>query len=155
MIYRVALVFLLALAGTACSDGEVTPEEQIEKLIARVEEGIEARDLGEIKAVVSDDYKDARQQDKKALVNLARFYFLRHQAIHLYTKIDSIDLVDDNHASVVVFVGMAGAPVAEEQAFAALRAGLHRFEADLRQQDGEWQLVASQWRRAKRTDFTE
>ena len=155
MIFRFLLVVCFVLIGTACSDGDLTPEEQIEKLITRIEEGVEARELGEIKEAVSDDYKDARQQDKKALVNLARFYFLRHQAIHLYTKIGSIDLIDEDNAKVVVYVGMAGSPVAEGESFAALSADLHRFEADLRLEDGDWRLMAAQWRRAKKSDFTD
>lgn len=153
MMSRIFLILFSAFLVFGCSDDVETPEDRIAQLLNKAEEAVESKDLDTIRDIVSEDYRDSRNQDYKAVINLVRFYFLRHQSVHLFTKIDSIEIAKDNTAKSVVFVAMAGSPIADGQNFAAIRADFHRFEIDLHLEDDEWRLIGAQWRRATKEDF--
>ncbi len=123
-------------------------------LLERAEDAVEQQDLGELKPLVSERYADDRGQDKRAVEGLLTYYFFRNQAIHLLTRIASLALSEPERAEVVVFVGMAGRPIAGPEELGGLRADLYRFEFSLAQEDGSnWRVTRASWRPAAASDF--
>lgn len=149
---RLAVVLLAALAG-GCSSGREDPETQIRALLQRGEAAAEQKQAAVLRALLSDQYADPQGQDKKAIEAVIRYYFLRHQSIHLFTRIRGISFPQPENARADVLVAMAAQPIAGAGELERLRADLHRFEITFVREQGEWKVRQAEWRRAELGDF--
>jgi hypothetical protein len=148
------LVFAATILWTAgCGRELPPPEEQIRALVTEAREAAEARDLSGLRGLIADDYRDARGRGKADLVNILRLVFLRHQSVHLLTRVHDVRFPEPGRASLTVYVAMAGRPF-PEQDIGLVRADLHRFDVTLREAaGGRWQAVDIHWRRPDRSDW--
>lgn len=90
MIFAGLAVFL-----SAC--GEPPPvEAQIRAWVAAAEKSAEARDLGELKDLVADDYADANGHARQDVINLMRLYLLRNKSINMLTRIRDIEVLAED-----------------------------------------------------------
>jgi hypothetical protein len=140
-----ALAALLTLAG--CRAEREGPEAQVRALIRDAAVAAEQKQLGTLRDMVSERYRDEQGLDKRAVENLLRLQFLRNERLHLYTRIQSVTLPQPDRAQAVVLVAMAGVPIASEADLPALRADLHRFEIDFAREDKTWRVQRAVWRR--------
>lgn len=143
---------LLSVALTACTKRE-TPEQQVRAMIARAEQAAEARRAVELRGYLSEQYRDDEGRDKRALDAIIRLTVLRHESIHLLTRISEVSIPHSGRARAVVYVAMAGQPLARAEEIARLNADLHRFELEFAQEHSEWKVVRAGWRRAEPADF--
>ena len=139
-----ASLMLLAACGR-----EPSAEERIREVIAAAETAAEARDLSDVMALVSDRYSDLRGQDKAAIRDLMRGYFLINQSIHLLLRIEDLEFPANNIASARVTVGMLGRQDAGGNDW-SLAADVYEFEIRLLNEDDEWRLISAEWVRAGR-----
>ena len=146
-----AVISLLPLVS--CSSQKDSPEAQVRALIAHAETAAEQKDLAALRPMISDKYTDDEGQDKKAIEAVLRFYFLRNQSIHLFTRIQSIEFPEPARARAVVLVAMAGEPIKTGQELERLHADLNRFDITLAREDKEWKVTTVEWRRAEPGDF--
>jgi hypothetical protein len=137
----------------ACGGDPSTPEARIRALLSGAEAAAEAKDAGAFKKWVSDRYADDRGQDRQAVMGLVTFYFMRHQTIHLLTRVDAIEIAEDGSARAGVFVAMAGTPILGVDNLARLRADLYHFDFALAEEGGDWRVTSADWRRAESSDF--
>lgn len=151
-VARVLLLLSLALLALSCSQNDDSPEAQIRRFIAAGIEAAENRDSETLQDMLHIGYRDGRGYDRKQLAGLLRVYFLRHKNIHLFSKIDQIDLISDSHATVNMHVAMAGSVIANVDALASLRAQIYRFELELVKQP-DWQLQHARWAPASAADL--
>ncbi len=149
---RGLLLLSLALLVLSCSREDDSPEAQIRRFVAAGIEAAESRDSGALQDMLHIAYRDDRGYDRKQLGGLLRVYFLRHKNIHLFSKIDRIELINDSQARVNLHVAMAGSVIADVDALASLRAQIYRFELDLIRQP-EWQLQHARWAPASAADL--
>jgi hypothetical protein len=149
-----ALMLLLPVLWlSACGRQPPEPEAQVRALVTEAREAAEARDLARLRALIPDDYRDDQGRDKGDLVNILRLVFLRHQSVHLLTRVQDIDFPEPGRATLTVYVAMAGRPFPEQE-IGLLRADLHRFDVTLRDAGGgRWQAVDIAWRRPERSDW--
>ncbi|WP_245795404.1 hypothetical protein [Thioalkalivibrio denitrificans] len=149
----VVLMVLAALLLSACGRELPPAEEQIRALVTEAREAAEARNLSALRALIADDYSDAQGRGKDDLVNILRLVFLRHQSVHLLTRVQDLRFPEPDRAHLTVYVAMAGRPF-PEQDIGLLRADLHRFDLTLRHAGGgKWQAVEIDWRRPDRGDL--
>lgn len=149
-------VFLAAISLlplVSCLPAQDSPEAQVRALFARAETAAEQKDLAALRPMISDQYADGEGQDKKAIEAVLRFYFLRNQSIHLFTRIQNIEFPEPARARAVVLVAMAGQPIKTGQELARLHADLNRFVITLARDNKEWKVTAAEWRRAEPADF--
>jgi hypothetical protein len=147
------LVTIAAIALPACSSDPESAETRIRALLAEMEAAAEAKELRPLKAVVSEQYADALGNDRRAIVQLLMFHFLRNQSIHLLTRVAAVDIPEPGRASVTVYVAMAGRPIPDTAALAQLRANLYRFDFSLEELGESWQVAGAAWRPAEGRDF--
>jgi hypothetical protein len=150
-----ALLTMIALACLpACAETPESPEAQIRALLERAEAAAEEKQVGTLKQLVSESYSDDHGQDKQAVAGLLAYYFLRNQAIHLLTRIRSIELTGPARASATVFVAMAGTPIPAVDDLGRIRADFYRFDFSLSDEgEGDWRVTRAAWRRAVASDF--
>ena len=151
---RALLAALAALALAACSAPPDSPEAQVRALFAVAEAAAEEKDAGALKELVSEHYADDGGHDRQAIAGLLTFHFLRHQTIHLLTRIHAIEFPEPTRAATTIFVAMAGTPILIVDDLARVRADLYRFDFELADEgDGDWRVTRAAWRRATPEDF--
>ena len=134
---------LILLLAQACSDDDST-EDQIRHLIENAVEAAEDRRLDGLSDLMHSDFIDQRGNNRQQLAKLLRVYFFRHKSIHLFTRIDSIEMLTANQASVSLHVAMAGTVISDVNALSSLSARIYRFELQLIKQD-DWLLRHASW----------
>jgi hypothetical protein len=149
--------FVVALAAYlifACSGEPDSPETAVRAALAAVEAAATERDVDGVKAQISDAYKDARQNDKQALVQLAALHLLRNQAVYTFSRIQALEIEPAGTAQVQALVALAGRPIPDAEALATVRADLYRFDVTLREEEpGTWRVVSAAWQPATLADF--
>ena len=147
------LIFIFpVLFLSACSQPD-TPEAQVRALLKRGETAAEKKETAVLRRLISDKYSDSQGQNKKSIEALLRFYFLRHESVHLLTRVQSVTFPEPLRAQAVVLVAMAGQPIGGRQELERLRADLHRFEMTLVNENKEWKVLRAEWRQAEPGDF--
>lgn len=147
------LALSIGIFNGACSSERNSPEAQVRALLAQGEAAAEKKESAVLRQMVSEKYSDSQGQDKKAIDAILRYYFLRNQSIHLFTRIRQINFPQPDLARADVMVAMAGQPISGAEELERLRADLHRFEFTLARENGEWKVIRAEWRRAEFADF--
>ncbi len=142
-----ALVSLFfSLAG--CSDPG-SPEEQIRALIGSAEVAAQEKQLGDLRDLISDSYTDGLGNDKQQIVHMLRIYLLRHQSVHLYIHVESVEFPVPELARVSLVVAMAGRGVPEGSDW-RINADLYDIRLELEGDGDDWQVISATWQRAGR-----
>ena len=149
---RVLLLLWAVVLLQACSAGGESAEDQIREFIESGVAAAEERSSGDLGDMIHGNYLDQKGYNKKRLTALLRAYFFRHKNIHLFTRIDEIELLGDNQAQVSLHVAMAGSAISDIDAISALRARLYRFELRL-VKDDDWLLQHAGWAPASIVDL--
>ena len=139
-----ALFLGILLAG--CTEPSA-PEAEIRALIQRTEQAAEERDHSEVMGAVAETFVSSRAGDRQQLANYLRAWFFRNRNIHLFVRINSIDIIDPVTANADLTVAMAGQPIPEDIALLGLKADLYRIQLQLLK-DKHWQVTHAAWERA-------
>ena len=76
----------------ACSSApKESPEDQIRALIAKGEKAAEEKDLGTLKDLVSDSYKDEEGNKKPEIMKILAFHLMQNASVHLLTRVRAIE----------------------------------------------------------------
>ena len=150
--FLVPVLLSMTLLLQACSDDPESPEQQIRALIDQAVESGESRSADELAELLHHSFVDQQGRNRGELEKLLRLYFFRHKNIHLFTRIDSIELLGDNQANVGMHVAMAGSVISDVTAIASLKARVYRFDLQLVKQS-EWQLRQASWAPANISDL--
>ena len=139
------IAFAAAVLASGC--GASDPEAEVRALLVAAEEAAEARDVGFFGDAIGANYRDARGNDREALLRMLRGLFIANQRIEIVSRIDEIVIDGQGAARAVVHAGMLGrraaAPLID-----GIDADLYRFELELVNADGDWQVVGADFRRA-------
>ena len=109
--------------------------------IADAEAAAEDLDRRGLVAMVSDSYADARGNDRDAVSRLLGFYFLRQKSVILVMKIDSLTVIDETAAEILVTAAGAGTTTRS----LGLNADAYQFSLELEKDDDKWMLIGARW----------
>lgn len=137
---------------SACSDKPLSREEQVRQFVDIGVEAAESRSHRDLGALIDESYHDQKALTKIQLLKLIKLYFFRHKNIFLFTKINDIDFVTEDEATVNLHVAMAGSVISDASALLSLRAKIYRFELELVKKDG-WLLREASWFPASMADM--
>jgi len=140
------MLWIIFLLG-ACSDDELSREDEIKQFIESGIEAAESRNSGDLAELIDENYLDDKALNKKQLTKLVRLYFFRHKNIFLFTKFGEIEFLTDNVALVTLHVAMAGSVISDASMLTSLTAQTYKFELELIKRD-EWLLQRAKWQRA-------
>ena len=139
------LACALAVLATGCAADD--PEAEVRALLAAAEAAAEGRDTGFFGDVLAESYRDAHGNDREAALRRLRGYFIANQRIEIVSRIDEIVIEGEDAARAVVHAGMlgrrTGAPLID-----GIDADLYRFELELVNAGGDWQVIGADFRRA-------
>jgi hypothetical protein len=151
--YRRLIVLAIILVLTLPACGSDSPEEQIKRYVAAGEEAVENRDVGDLKALISEQYLDDRDRTRRDLVAIAARYILTSKNIHILTRIDGLRFPAEDQAEFDLYAAIAGQNISDLDALLNMQADLYRFSLVLNREEREWKLVRADWRPASAADF--
>ena len=144
-VARSAVIAALSLL-LGCSGDPESPEAQVRATLAAAEAAAEEKDVDFFEELIAEDYSDHGGRNRQGIIDFTRFYFFRHQSIHVLSRIESIEFPIPELAKVELVAGLAGR--GDESSVFDLEADAYRFELELRQDDaGDWKLIGASWRR--------
>ena len=141
------------IALLACGGEALSPEARIHELVAEAKRAIEAGELGDVKPLVSEGYRDSQGNDRRALMAFLLVQLQHHRERHLLTRVRDLELRGEGSARVVVIAGMAGLPISEPEELHRMRADVYRIEVELEDEEGTWRVVSAHWRRTSPRDL--
>jgi hypothetical protein len=146
--FRSCLVMLAVLVTVVAGCGESqAPDAMVRAVIAQGEHAAEARDLSGIMDLVAPAFEDGQGGGRDELKQYLRGYLVAHQAIHLLTKVESVEFPYRDMAKVSLTLGTLGRDTAAATAF-DLAADVYDVELELKLDDGEWRVTRASWRPA-------
>ena len=155
MIKKIGIIVILitmTLVSSACTDKEMTREDEVRQYIKTGVDAAESRSANDLGELVHDLYLGQKGLGKPQLIKLLRLYFFRHKNIFLFTKIRDITFPSTNEASVTLHVAMAGSVIADASVLSSLRARIYKFELQLVKQEN-WLLQHATWQPANSIDM--
>lgn len=144
------LFCLLVLPGC----GSDKPEEQIKKLVDQAEAAAEEKSAGEFRSIISENYHDEAGRNRKEVIGLIRYYFIRNKQIYVLSRIKSIEFPEPGQAQVVVLAAVAGKPIDRPDELKNIQGDLHRIEFTAKKSGDEWKVTRASWSRALIEDFS-
>ena len=151
--YPLRFVVLAALLFSGACSKPTTPEQRVRNFLDRSERAAEQKDMGTLRSSVSERYSDGDGRDRPTIEGILRLYVLRHESIHLLSRIEKIEFPKPTEAKVTIYVAMAARPIANPAQLATFRANLYRFELVLMDEDSHWRVLRAAWRPAEPADF--
>lgn len=138
---RLITVLLASALLVGCGSRAVGPEEALRQWIADAEAAAEDLDHRAILAMVSQNYADARGNDRDSIDKLLRLYFLRQKSVELVMKIDELTVIDDSAGEILV----TAAGIGTTTRALGVNADAYQFSLELEKDNDEWMLIGAQW----------
>lgn len=138
---RLITVFVACALMTGCGGPTVGPEEALRQWIGEAEAAAERLDRRGLLAMVSENYADARGNDREAIDKLLRLYFLRQKSVELVMKVEDLTVIGESAAEILVTAAGVGTTT---RAF-GINADGYRFALELEKDDGRWMLIGARW----------
>jgi hypothetical protein len=138
---RAWLVVAVMLAAL-CACTRTTPEQRLRDTVASLQAAIQARDTGDIREVLADDFVGAEGLDREGAVRMAQAMFLRHREIGVTMAGPLQVRMQPGHASVrfeAALTGGSGSVLPDA-------ARLYSVETGWRLDDGNWRLTSADWK---------
>ncbi len=140
MVFRGALL-AAALALGACGGPATPAEQQLRDWVDRGVAAAEAKERRKLVKMISPAYADARGNERDAVENMLRVYFMRMDSVELITSIDEINIIGDTAAELQLTVGMAGT----HDGVLGFSADAYQFALELEQDGDDWRLISARW----------
>ncbi len=138
---RLITICMMCALLSACGGPSAGPEEALHHWVANAKTAAEDLDRRSLIATISENYADARGNDRDAIDKLLRFYFLRQKAVVLVMKIDEMRIIDDTAAEILLTV----AGVGTTSRALGVNADAYQFSLELEMDDDEWMLIGARW----------
>lgn len=137
--FAIGITLVLAIALGGCSDE--SPEQSVRAQVATLQAAIDARDAGDIEALLAEDFVGNEGMDRRAIRQLAAAVFLRHKNVSAKLGPVSVELRGNTDAIArfsVLATGGSGGLLPES-------GQIYQVETGWRLVDGEWKLLNASW----------
>jgi ketosteroid isomerase-like protein len=137
--FAIGITLLLAVALGACSKG--SPEQAVRQQVDALQAAIDARDAGDIEALLAEDFVGNEGLDRRGARQLAAAMFLRHRQVAAKVGPVSVELRGEGDAIArfsVLATGGSGGLLPEQ-------GQVYQFETGWRLVDGDWKLLSASW----------
>lgn len=138
---RLLKLVLICMLLNGCGGPGDSPEDQLRRWLADAQTAVETENRDALMDMLSKNYADARGNDKSAIDQVLRLYFLRQDSVVLISNVEDIVISGETAAIVKLTAGMAGS----NDAVLGFTADAYRFELELENDDDEWLLIAARW----------
>ena len=137
--FAIGITLVLAIALGGCSDE--SPEQAVRAQVATLQAAIDARDAGDIEALLAEDFVGNDGLDRRGARQLSAAVFLRHREVAAKVGPVSVELRGEGDAIArfsVLATGGSGGLLPES-------GQIYQVETGWRLVDGEWKLLNASW----------
>jgi len=138
---RLITISMICALLAACGGPSGGPEEALRQWVAEAQTAAGDLDRRSLVAMISENYADARGNDRDAIDKLLRLYFLRQKSVVLVMKIDEMTISDETAAEILLTVAGVGTTT---RAF-GVNADAYQFSLELEKGDDDWLLIGASW----------
>lgn len=138
---RLIAIIMIAALTASCGGSSAGPEQALRQWVADAEAAAEGLDRRTLVSMVSENYADARGNDRDALDRLLRLYFLRQKTVALVMRIDELKVNGESAAEIQLTV----AGIGTTGRASGISADAYRFSLELENAGDEWMLVGASW----------
>jgi hypothetical protein len=139
------MVAFLVVLG-ACS--AELPDERLRRIVADGETAAEERNTSYFREIIAENYSDVRGNDRDRLLNTIRGVFLASNSIDVVLRVDSVNLLGDDAAEVVLEAAVLSS--GPGRAIFGFDGDFYRFELGFALLEDDWKLVRADWDRVLR-----
>ncbi len=136
-----AAIIVIAVSLLLGGCGRNDPEQAVRKQVEAMQTAIDARDAGDIDALLADDFIGNEGMDRRGVRQLAAAVFLRHRDVAAKVGPVNVELRGNNDAiarfSVLATGGSGGLLPDSGQ--------IYQVETGWRLVDGQWKLLNASW----------
>ena len=150
---KILLVILVLVVPWFFSCSSTSPEDQILEWLDQGVQHAQERDLPAMLDLVSDDYSDDEDRDKKVIRGLLLYYFRANRSLYILKKVKSLEVTDSETAQLTLAVVLAGKPFAADVNLTKIQADILRFDFSLEKDGGDWRVVSASWEPVAVTEF--
>ncbi|MCG6929214.1 MAG: hypothetical protein LJE64_01555 [Desulfofustis sp.] len=143
------IVALLNLACTSDKAPEVIGLEFVQRAESLIEEG-SIRGLNDL---VSSDYHDSDNRDRRDILGIASAYLIATGSLHLFTDLKSAQFAGGGRLQCTLLVAFAAVPVEDRNLLPGINADLYWFDIELIEEQRTWKVVSAAWEQAMLDDF--
>lgn len=143
-----ALIVIAAGVLQSACGGPPDAHAELRALIDDAEAAAEARQTGFFRNLISEDYVDRRGQRRDEVINLLRGYFLVNATVEVVNRIETIELLGDDAATVALQTAVIGR--GQGSSVLAVDGELFRIELELVKEGSEWRIIGAEWDRLLR-----
>jgi hypothetical protein len=145
---------LTALLLAACRRKRRAPEDLVRDAILTLEEAVEAKDLGPLKAALSEGFKGGEETDRRAAIGLLQMTFMRHPSIYLLVRIKGIEVIAPGQVRADLLVAMASVPLRDVHELPRVQADLYEFVLTFAEEERDtFRVAAATWAPARLEGF--
>ena len=137
--FAIGITLVLAIALGGCSDE--SPEQAVRAQVATLQAAIDARDAGDIEALLAEDFVGNDGLDRRGARQLSAAVFLRHREVAAKVGPVSVELRGEGDAIArfsVLATGGSGGLLPES-------GQIYQVETGWRLVEGEWKLLSASW----------
>lgn len=138
---RVSLLIIVCAILGACGGADEGPEAALRAWVEAMELAAEDKDRRAMLDRISANYADARGNNRKAIGDTLRLYFMRQQNIAIVTTIEEITVHADSAARILLAAAMAGT----DTSGLGLSADAYSFDLELEKTGDDWLLIGARW----------
>ena len=125
----------------ACSGSD--PDAELRELVAAAEAAAEERDGGFFRGLLAPDFRDARGNDRDAMLNLVRGYLLTYSNIEIISRVEEVNLSGADAAHVVLQAAIVSRR-AGQRLLSGVDGQMYRIELEL-VRDDDWRVIGASY----------
>jgi hypothetical protein len=138
-----ATVVVVVALFAAC--GRTGPDQQLRQDVAQMQAGVQARELGPIRAALADDFIGPDGMDRSAAIRLAQVMYLQNQRINAVFGPLQVTLLpsaaNPDHATVAFSAALSGGSGGSLPDTARL----YQVRTGWRLEHGDWRMTSADW----------
>lgn len=140
----VIIVAGLFLGSRRC-ERELTPEEQIRRVIMEMEQAAEERDRRAFLSHISPKYKDEHYRAFGEIQQIVTIYFLQYDAISVVIKDLDIEVQDLNADVYLSAILVAGQEIKSIKDLLPDNLDIYEFDIKMVKEENEWRVISADW----------
>ena len=143
-LFVLSIILVCAVFCGSC--GSKTDEDRIRELMKEAGRHIETKDIIGLMDLLSDDYSDHRDRDKKQTQDMVQTYFNEFKGIVVHLLGTHIDELKADAARIRTDAALSSGAAKALRKLVPVSTDNYRFEIELAKKQGRWLIRFAEWK---------
>ena len=143
---QILILALLTCAFFGVSCGSKTEEDRIRELMKEAGQHIEKKDIDGLMSLLSEDYTDFRERDKRQTQDMVQTYFSEFRGIVIHVLSTRIDKIDPGGATIRTDAALSSGAAKALRKLVPVSTDNYRFDIELTKKQDRWLIRYAPWK---------